>query len=56
VYIVRRGDSLWTVTQRYARLPMWLLQQYNPDTDFGDMRPGTELTVPKVEEMSDGAG
>ena len=56
VYIVRRGDSLWTVTQRYARLPMWLLQQYNPDTDFGDMRPGTELVVPKVEEMSDGAG
>jgi membrane-bound lytic murein transglycosylase D len=56
VYIVRRGDSLWTVTQRYARLPMWLLQQYNPDTDFSDMRPGTELVVPKVEEMSDTAG
>ncbi len=34
VYIVRRGDSLWTVTQRYARLPMWLLQQYNPDVGF----------------------
>jgi membrane-bound lytic murein transglycosylase D len=52
VYIVRRGDSLWTVTQRYARLPMWLLQQYNPDVDFSEMRAGTELTVPKVEEMS----
>jgi membrane-bound lytic murein transglycosylase D len=56
VYIVRRGDSLWTVTQRYARLPMWLLQQYNPDVDFGEMRAGTELTVPKVEEMSAGSG
>ena len=56
VYIVRRGDSLWTVTQRYARLPMWLLQQYNPDVDFSEMRAGTELTVPKVEEMSPGAG
>ena len=56
IYIVRRGDSLWTVTQRYARLPMWLLQQYNPDVDFGEMRAGTELTVPKVEEMSDAAG
>jgi membrane-bound lytic murein transglycosylase D len=56
VYIVRRGDSLWTVTQRYARLPMWLLQQYNPDVDFGEMRAGTELTVPKVEEMSPGTG
>jgi membrane-bound lytic murein transglycosylase D len=56
VYIVRRGDSLWTVTQRYARLPMWLLQQYNPDVDFGDMRAGVELVVPKVEEMAPGAG
>ena len=56
VYIVRRGDSLWTVTQRYARLPMWLLQQYNPDVDFAEMRAGTELVVPKVEEMSDTAG
>lgn len=56
VYIVRRGDSLWTVTQRYQRLPMWLLQQYNPDVDFSDMRPGTELAVPKIEEMSDTAG
>jgi membrane-bound lytic murein transglycosylase D len=51
VYIVRRGDSLWTVTQRYARLPMWLLQQYNPDVDFSEMRAGTEIVVPKVEEV-----
>jgi membrane-bound lytic murein transglycosylase D len=51
VYIVRRGDSLWTVTQRYARLPMWIIQQYNPDVDFSDMRAGLELTVPKVEEV-----
>ncbi len=56
VYIVRRGDSLWTVTQRYARLPMWLLQQYNPDVDFGEMRAGTELVLPKVEEMSASVG
>ncbi len=56
VYIVRRGDSLWTVTQKYARLPMWLLQQYNPDVDFGEMRPGTELVVPKIEEMAEAAG
>jgi membrane-bound lytic murein transglycosylase D len=52
VYIVRRGDSLWTVTQRYARLPMWLIQQYNPDTDFSEMRAGTEITVPKVEDIA----
>jgi membrane-bound lytic murein transglycosylase D len=56
VYIVRRGDSLWTVTQRYQRLPMWLLQQYNPDFDFSEMRPGTEIVVPKVEEVASESG
>jgi membrane-bound lytic murein transglycosylase D len=56
VYIVRRGDSLWTVTQRYSRLPMWLLQQYNPDVDFAEMRAGVELVVPKVEEMAPANG
>jgi membrane-bound lytic murein transglycosylase D len=54
VYIARRGDSLWTVTQRYQHLPVWLLQQYNPDVDFGAMRPGTQLVVPRVEDVSAG--
>ena len=52
VYTVRRGDSLWTVTQRSGQLPVWLLQQYNPDVDIGEMRPGVEIVVPKVEEVS----
>ena len=51
VYVTRRGDSLWAVTQRYARLPSWLLQQYNPDIDFSDLRAGVELVVPKVEAV-----
>jgi membrane-bound lytic murein transglycosylase D len=51
VYIARKGDSLWNVTQRFARLPVWLLQQYNPDTDFSEMRAGTQIVVPRVEEV-----
>jgi membrane-bound lytic murein transglycosylase D len=51
VYIARRGDSLWNITQRYASLPVWLLQQYNPDTDFSEMRAGTQIVVPRVEAV-----
>ena len=50
-YIARRGDSLWSVTQRSA-LPVWLLQQYNPDVDFADLRPGTSIVLPRVEDAS----
>ncbi len=53
-YVARRGDSLWNVTERYAHVPIWLLQQYNPDVDFSDMRPGTQISVPRVvEEVAD---
>jgi membrane-bound lytic murein transglycosylase D len=56
VYIARRGDSLWEVTQRYERLPVWLLQQYNPDVDLSEMRAGTEIVVPRVEEVVTAGG
>jgi membrane-bound lytic murein transglycosylase D len=52
LYVARRGDSLWTVTQRYTRLPVWLLQQYNPDVDLNEMRAGTQIVVPRVEQVT----
>ena len=54
VYIVRRGDSLWTVTQRFGQLPIWLLRQYNPDLDFADLHPGVQVVMPRVEEVAAG--
>lgn len=52
VYIVRRGDSLWTMTQKFSNLPIWLLRQYNPDTDLSDLRAGTQVMMPKVEVLA----
>ena len=54
-YVVQSGDSLWTLTQRFSQLPTWLLRQYNPDTDFADIRPGTQLVVPRIEDVSAGS-
>jgi membrane-bound lytic murein transglycosylase D len=56
VYIVRRGDALWNVTQRFDQLPIWLLQQYNPDVDLADLRPGTQIVMPRVESVVAGPG
>jgi membrane-bound lytic murein transglycosylase D len=52
VYIARRGDSLWSITQKSLKVPVWLLQQYNPDLDFGNLRPGTQISLPQVEDVS----
>jgi len=54
VYVVKRGDSMWTVMKRYGGLPLWLVQQYNPDADLTAMRPGTQIVVPRVEEVVSG--
>ena len=54
VHVVRRGESLWVIAQTYQNLPIWLLRQYNPDVDFDDVRPGTQLTLPLVETTAPG--
>jgi membrane-bound lytic murein transglycosylase D len=51
IYIARRGDSMWTITQRFAELPVWLIQQYNPDLDLADLHPGTQIVMPRVEPV-----
>jgi len=50
VYVAHRGDSLWTINQRNVRVPVWLLQQYNPELNFTDLKPGTHVSLPRVEE------
>ena len=54
VYIARSGDSLWTVTKRGGLLPLWLLQQYNPDVDFSELRAGMQIVMPRVELVENG--
>src|SRR6185312_8272474 len=51
-YVAQRGDSLWTLTQHFSQLPLWLLRQYNPDTDFANLQPGTQIVVPRIEDVS----
>ncbi len=53
IYVVRRGDSMWSISQRYARVPAWLLQQYNPDVNLGELRPGAQIVVPRVEIVAE---
>lgn len=50
-YTVHSGDSLATLTRRFDAVPAWLLQQYNPDIDFGGLHAGTQIAVPKVTDL-----
>jgi membrane-bound lytic murein transglycosylase D len=56
VHVVRTGDTLWNLVHRNADLPVWLLQQYNPDVDFQSLRSGTQIVVPRVEDLGNPDG
>ena len=48
-HVLRRGDSLWYLAEREYEVPVWLIRQYNPDLDLGDLRAGTRMTIPLIE-------
>jgi membrane-bound lytic murein transglycosylase D len=48
VHHMRRGESLFVLSLRRYRVPVWLLRQYNPDLDLDRVRPGTEIVFPKI--------
>ncbi|MBV8909385.1 MAG: LysM peptidoglycan-binding domain-containing protein [Gammaproteobacteria bacterium] len=54
VHVVRPGDSMWTLIQHAGQLPVWLLQQYNPAMDLAELHPGTQIVMPRVEEVASG--
>jgi membrane-bound lytic murein transglycosylase D len=56
VHVVRAGDSLWNLTHRFGDLPAWLLQQYNPDVAFDDLRAGTQIVLPRVADLGTAGG
>jgi membrane-bound lytic murein transglycosylase D len=47
-YVLKRGDSLWTLSRGDRSIPVWLLLEYNPELDFGSLRAGQRLTLPKI--------
>jgi membrane-bound lytic murein transglycosylase D len=51
-YVVKKGESLWIIAQQHSDLPVWLVAEYNPDVDFGEVRPGATIALPRVEAIN----
>ncbi len=47
---IRRGESIWVLSLRVYGVPLWLLRQYNPGLDTGNVRPGTVVRFPQLAE------
>ena len=53
-YRVKNGDNLWTLCNEVFKTPLWLIKQYNPEVDFGDLRWSQKLVIPVAEKLADG--
>jgi membrane-bound lytic murein transglycosylase D len=51
-YVAKKGDTYWHIAQRFRQVPIWLVQQYNPDVDFTDVHAGVKLVVPRVQAVA----
>lgn len=50
IYQVKPGETIWTLSNRIFDLPAWLIQKYNPEVDFSDLRHSQKLVIPVVEK------
>jgi membrane-bound lytic murein transglycosylase D len=53
-YVAKKGDTYWHISERYSKVPIWLVQQYNPDVDLTDVHAGLKLVIPRVEIVDSG--
>ena len=51
-HLLQPGDSLWYLAERKYQVPIWLIRLYNPDVDLGDLRVGTMLVIPDVDDRT----
>ena len=50
--VVRKGDTLRSLTKGRRPVPAWLLNHYNPDVNLGALKPGNRVTIPKIEKRN----
>ena len=51
-HVLRRGDTLWSLSRRNRAVPIWLLREYNPDVNLQDLQPGSRITIPRLERKN----
>jgi len=43
---VGTGDTAWSIAREQGRVPMWIVEYYNPDVDLDRLGIGDQLTLP----------
>ena len=52
VYQIKRGDNIWTLCREVFEVPVWLVQKYNNDINFSNLKTAQSVKIPVVEKNS----
>lgn len=47
-HVIQRGESIWILSLRVYKVPVWLFRQYNPELDLHNVRPGMTVRFPTL--------
>ncbi|MGA0164245.1 MAG: transglycosylase SLT domain-containing protein [Bdellovibrionota bacterium] len=50
-YSVQDGENLWSICYQKFEVPPWLLEEFNPELSLLDIKKGTKLRIPRLEEL-----
>jgi membrane-bound lytic murein transglycosylase D len=50
-YAVQDGENLWSICYQKFEIPPWLLEEFNPEVSLLEIRKGTKLRIPRVENL-----
>lgn len=50
-HTIRAGDSIWVLSLRKYKVPVWLFRQYNPELELHNVRPGTRVQFPVLSKV-----
>ncbi|NNC77775.1 MAG: LysM peptidoglycan-binding domain-containing protein [Woeseiaceae bacterium] len=49
-HVIKRGESVWILSLRRYKVPVWLFRQYNPELDLNKVRPGITVRFPVLAD------
>ncbi len=50
-HTIRSGDSIWILSLRQYKVPVWLFRQYNPEINLHLVQPGTKVQIPLLSDV-----
>ncbi len=55
IHTVKKGDNIWNLCNEVYRVPLWLVQKYNPQKELLNLKAGSLVLFPDIENISSDA-